>query len=288
MSNAIIHPLEQTLIRVRQLSPYLKPQLGIPSGTEWRTVADLAPGSAQLETLITATEAYLNTRAPAIVASAILQNYQWPLITTAMAYFLIDRRVPDISAANTLTGYDNERKASRLALLSSRFATLPTDLAANHPDATVLPDTTALRSALRSHIEAHLGMLINHLCIRLGCKPRGLWLNVADCCAGTLVWLMQAHNPSITLSQIEAEITALLRERSSPLNSRQIGLIQLRYGGHCRIVHDRATCCYWYKTDGGDYCATCPHRTSADRRQQLLAHIVHDAQAQATVEEVLV
>lgn len=276
------HPLVHTLARARQLSAYLQPEAGAPAGDGWRAAADLAHGAAHLETLIAATQARLRTRAPMVVGSAILQSYQWPLISTAIACYLLDRRVPDLSTTNTLTRYNAAQEADALALLGRRFTALAADPAAHHPDATVAPDTAALRTILRTQLEAHLGLVIDHLCARLGCKPRGLWLNVADSCASTLVWLMQEQDKTTSMAQIEAEIAALIRVPGSPLTSQQIGLIQLSYAQKSRIFLDRATCCYWYKTDGGEYCSTCPHRTPDDRRQRLLAYL---AETEATPTE---
>lgn len=282
------HPLEQTLSRARLLSAYLRPELGAPSGEGWFAATDLAPGAAYLETLIAATQARLRTKAPAIVGSALLQGYQWPLVSTAVACYLLDRRVPDLSLEHTRTQYSAEHEADALALLGGRFTALPGDPAAEHPDATVVPDLPALRTALRTALAAHLGVVIDQLCARLGCKPRGLWLNAADSLASSFVWLAQEQRPAATLEQLEAELAALTRAPGSPFASRQIGLIQLSHHERSRVFLDRATCCYWYKTEGGAYCSTCPHRPPEERRERLLAYLAddHARRSDAAAEEV--
>jgi hypothetical protein len=282
-------PLAQTLARVRQLNEYLKAELGAPDGELWFTAADFAPGALHVERLITATQARLRTTAPTIIASALLQSYQWPLIGAAIACYLVDQRVPDLCVAQVRIHYTAEHEADALAVGSGRFVALPSDPAADHPDATVVADRDALRVALRTQIEAHLGVVIESLCARLGCKSRGLWLNVADRCAGMMIWLMQEHAPTITAAQIEAEIAALIRTPDSPLYSRQIGLIELTYHEHRQVFLDRATCCYWYKTAGGDYCSTCPKRTPEDRRERLLHYLAdqHAPQAEPLVPEAV-
>ncbi len=281
------HPLAQTLDRVRQLNEYLKPELGTPSGIAGFAAADLASGSARLAGLVVYTQARLRTTAPTITASAILQSYQWPLISTASACYLVDRRVPDLSVANIRTRYSAEHEAEALALGSGRFAALPGDPAADHPDATSVADLEALRTWLRTGLEAHLGGVIADLSAHCGCKPRGLWLNVADSCASTLVWLMQKSVPTTTAAQIESELAALIRTPASPLFSRQIGLIELAYHERSQVFLDRATCCYWYKTAGGDFCSTCPKRTQDDRRERLLTYLAeeHARQAESLAQE---
>lgn len=283
------HPMAQTLARVRLLNDYLKPELGVPSGDGWIAASDaFRSDTPLLERLVAATQARLRTKAAAIVGSAILQSYQWPLVSTAVACSLLDRRVPDLRAANVLVHYNAEHEADALALIGGRFTALPDDPAVDHPEATVVPDQEALHTALRTGLEAHLGTTIAQLCTRLGCKPRGLWLNVADSLAGTLTWLMQEHDPGATMAQIEAEVAALIRVPGSPLTSRQIGLLQISNQERTQVFLDRATCCYWYKTDGGEYCSTCPHRTPEDRRERLLgymaeSHAEHAGAAQAEV-----
>ncbi len=277
------HPLEQTLARVRALNTYLKSELGTPKGEGWISPTDLAPGAVWLETMIGATQARLRTKAAAIIGSAILQSYQWPLISTAIACYVCDRRVPDLSVTKTLTHYNAAHHADALAFLGEQFICLPNDPAASHPDASVAPDPSALCIALRTGIAAHLGIVINQLCIRLGCKPFGLWLNVTDTLAGTLIWLAQLQQPAPTLSQLEAEIETLICLPGSPLNRHQVELIELHYQEQRRVFLNRATCCYWYKTDGGDYCSTCPHRTPEDRRERLLRYLAEEQARQQRV-----
>lgn len=280
------HPLARTLARARRLNEYLKPELGPPGGEGWIAAADLTPGAALLEALIAATQARLRTKAAAIVASAILQSYQWPLVSTAVACYLLDRRVPDLRPASTRTRFTAEHAADALALLGGRFSALASDPAAGHPDATVVPDLAALRTALRAQLEAHLGGVIDRLCASLGCKPRGLWLNVADSLAGTLVWLRQ--HQATTLGQLEAELAALIHTPGSPLAGSRTGLIQLSHQARSQVFVERTTCCYWYRTEGGEYCSTCPHRTPEDRSEQLLAYLAEEPPQQpgAAQEEV--
>jgi hypothetical protein len=104
-----------------------------------------------------------------------------------------------------------------------------------------------------------------------------LWLHVTDALAGNLVWVAQERDPATSLAALEGELDVLIGVPGSPLTSRTIGLIQLRHQQRSLIFPDRATCCYWYKTDGGDYCSTCPHRTPDDRRQRLLAYLAEPA-----------
>lgn len=269
------HPLQQTLARAGLLNPYIRAELGAPDGADWlRAPADLAPGAARLEQLAAAARAQMRTAAPAVIGSVLLQGYQWPLLCAAIACFLLDRRVPDLDLANTRLRYGPSRRADALALGAGRFAALPDDPAAGHPDARVVADPAALRAALRGALEAHLAPVIELLCAGLGCRPRGLWLSAADACAGTLVWLMQAEGwPPGRPAQIETEVEALVRAPGSPLTTRQIGLVLLEHGGQRRVFLRRAACCQWYRVEGGHPCATCTHLSAAERAERQTEHM---------------
>lgn len=268
------HPLAHTFARASAVSAYFKAQVGAPAGPGWIVaMEDLVPGAPWMEQLIAHTQVRFRTNAPVITASAILQGYQWPLISAAIACYLLDRRVPAVSLENSRVHYTADFEADALALLDGRFAALPDDPAADHQDAAVVADLDALRTALRTAIETHLGQVIDRLGACCGCTTHGLWLTAADACAGTLVWLMQECDPRIDMARIEAEVNALIRMPESPLYSRQTGLIRVTYQDDEEIFADRATCCHWHRTEGGDYCSTCPKRTAEDRTRRLMTYL---------------
>lgn len=280
------HPLAHTFARAGAMSPYLKAEVGAPQGPGWiAAMEDFTPGALWMEQLIAHTQARFRTTAPVITASAILQGYQWPPISAAIACYLLDRRVPALSLENSRVHYTADFAADALALLDGRFAALPDDPAADHPDAAVVADLDALRVALRRAIETHLDGVIDRLDVCCGCATRGLWLTAADACAGALVWLMQECDPRTDMARIEAEVEALIRVPGSPLYSRQIGLIRVTYQDCEEIFPDRATCCHWYRTEGGDYCSTCPKRTVEDRTRQLMNYLAEKHTQHAKAEE---
>jgi len=169
-----------------------------------------------------------------------------------------------------------EEHNARIAFTGGRFAALPTDPAADHPDAYIVPDQDALRDNLRTGLEVHFSWVIERLSQTVGCNPRGLWLYVTDRCAGTLGWLMQEQDKQACLPCINREADALIRVSGSPLFNKKVGFFELTYQEHSHIYLDRATCCYWYKTDGGDYCNTCPHRTKEERNERLLKYMADE------------
>lgn len=228
------------------------------------------------------------------MAGSLLQHLQWPLLTVAVRCYLRENRVaivqPDELWLHLKQDAEHAGELDAVALSSARFYALPDDPHAAHPDATVAPNRAALCERLRETITAHFAPAVALLCTELGCKERPLWLFVADGLAGTLAWtqLEQAHPASRVA--IEAELDGLVRAPRSPLFARQIGLFELTFRDQPRLHYDRATCCYWYKTEDarGDCCATCPRRPKAERDALLLNHLAEqEATKTSAVEEVV-
>lgn len=278
------HPLQQTFTHIHQLNQYIGARFGMPTQPDWLSPTELfAPQSPTLAAQIDAMQKRLHTKAVNTIGGALIQEYQWPLISAAVGCFLVDRRVPDLHAEQirlyvpaTEDAEKEEEHSARIAFSSGRFAALPDDPAAEHPAATIVPDLDALRDYLRNGLETHFGWVIERLSQALGCNPRGLWLYVTDRVASTLSWLMQEQNKQIGLSGIEPEFNALLRVAGSPLVSKKVGFFELTYKDYTHVYLDRATCCFWYKSDDGDYCTTCPHRTKEDRNAQLLKYMAEE------------
>lgn len=280
-----VHPLQETFARIAQRSEFIRPRLGRPAGGEgWIVPADLfAPQSPSLAALIRATQRRVRTEAPTVTGGVLIQEYQWPLLATAVACFLVDRRVPDLRPENVqlrLPPEESEGEAreqgEQIAFLRGCFVALPDDLAAGRPDALLVPDLDALRAALRTGIETHMAFVIDKISEAVGCKPKGLWLFVTDYLASMLSWIMQKQGQSACLTCIEQEAHALIGGAQSPLNKKKVSFFALTYQGHTHVFLDRASCCYWYKMEGGAYCSTCPHRTKQDRNERLLKHLAEE------------
>ncbi|MEZ4730973.1 MAG: ferric iron reductase [Caldilineaceae bacterium] len=181
------HPLHQTFTRIHQLNHYVGAHLSVPRGAPtppaWLTPSELlAPDSPRLSALISATQKRLHTETANTIGGALLQEYQWPLIASAVACFLVDRRVPALHPENVCLRVSVEEHEDEsvepeppIAYTSGRFAALPADPAADHPDATIVPDEDALRAYLRTGLETHFGWVIERLSAATGCNQRGLW-----------------------------------------------------------------------------------------------------------------
>ncbi|GAB4129888.1 MAG: IucA/IucC family C-terminal-domain containing protein [Roseiflexaceae bacterium] len=268
-------PLSATFARMAQLSSYLKADIAdtVPA-TAISPQVLFDPRGNYLTEQIEQTQQRLRTQARAVVGSSILQAYQWPLISTLLACYLLERRIPDLRIENCLLGYQ-QGAVTGLFLRRGTCFVLANDPAAKHPDARVLADLPTMQLLLRTSIETHFGQVIEWICQGVGCQPRGLWLNVADRCASTMLWLMQLQNPNTPVEVLEQAVNMLIKVPGSPLTNRQIGLITLQHGERTATFLQRASCCYFYKQDGGEYCSTCPHRTAEDRRERLQQYLAN-------------
>lgn len=276
------HPLLETFSRLTNVSEYINAQLGPSDESGWAAPHVLFDASsAHLQDSARHYETSLHTTSKNMIGSAVLQAYHWQLIATAIGSYLIDRRVPALSHHDMQMKLDpTQVEVETIAFVSGRFYALPTDPAAAHPDASIVPDTAALRDQLRQELESHLGWLIEQIGQALGTKPRGLWLDVADRCAGMLIWLMREIDPTTAPAAIQQEIEQLIHVPDSPLNHPKIGSFTLTCGSETRAFLDRSSCCYWYRTEEaeGKVCTTCPRRPTEERNQLLLKHM---AEAQA-------
>lgn len=287
----LTNPLATTLARVMAGNDYLQAVHGQPEGEGWRCPATaFAPGSPALRAEIARVQANLRSSSPNIVGCSLLQGLQWPLIHLAAACYG-EGRVPDVEPEQVWLQYATTGKRAgeptAIAVATGRFWALPDDPDATHPDATVVPDRAALRARLRELVSSHFAPMVALLCRELGCAERGLWLAVADGLAGTVFWLQQEREPALSPAALEAELDGLVRVAGSPLFTRQIGLFTLSYRDRPSVHYDRATCCYWYKTEGGDYCTTCPKRPRAERDALLLKYRAEEEATRAAGQEVV-
>ncbi|MEM7799118.1 MAG: hypothetical protein AAF633_08015 [Chloroflexota bacterium] len=227
------HPLSETIAQLKEIVDYVEAQVGVPDGSGWISPSELfGPESAVIPQLRSHFETCLKTTSKNMLGSAIIQAYQRQLIVTVIGTYLAASRVPDLSHSNfslRLFTQDNAREevgevgVEKIAFLGGRFYALPDDPAASHPDITLISDAAALRDRLRAELVTHFNSIVSQIGSHIGTKPRGLWLDVADQCAGTLIWLMQETKPGISAAEIKAEIDLLLKVSGSPLNHNKIG-----------------------------------------------------------------
>jgi len=150
------------------------------------------------------------------------------------------------------------------ALLDARFWCLPTDPAADHPDATPVADEPALAAVLRAQVRAHADAFVaEHPSRRL--LPRRALLGAFTDGLDTGLWLAGDTTPERLLPDAALALPA----GPSPLPASTLHVL---VDGRGRRHVDRRTlsCCYYFKIDlAAGPCGTCPRIPAADRLRRL-------------------
>jgi hypothetical protein len=264
-TTAAEHPLAATVARLTGLSDHLQVRLGSPAGRGWVRAAEfLDPQSPHLAAAEARIGAKYHTDSRKIQAGWSFAYYNWPIIAVGVAGYLAERRVPDLAPGSLALHLDDHGGFDGIALLSRRFAALPDDPAAAHPDALVLPDSDALRDELRASIEAHMAPLVEIVRARAGWGRRALWANVADRLAHATIWLSQTLG--CDHASCRSEVAALV---GAPPLKGHTGVQEVERDGRRELFLKRGGCCLAYTLPAHGYCATCPLLSDAERARRL-------------------
>ncbi len=281
-----IHPLALTVAQFNQLSPYLRVRIGQPTDTGWLAASEcFHSDTPYLDQAITAARHHLRTDAATVVASVVLRQYLWLVAGAVLAGYVLDRRLPDVRIDNCWIRWEGGYSIAELALAEPGFTALRSDPAADHADATTVADEQTLRAHLHHLIEDHFSFVIDRLCEACRCKAQGLWLAAVDYCAHLLLWLWQLRYPTATADELRVATQELLVAPGSLLPGQRISFIEVPSPSGPRLFLNRATCCYWYRMEGGDYCMNCPKRALAERIARLRAYVAATPSVTAEVAE---
>lgn len=243
-----------TLARISRLGePYA---LAVaPDDNGWIPTEDLIGGGPVFEGIV---ERIGNAPGPATrraVGSQFVLLYLrfvWP----AVAAFALERRVPDVAAANLLVRLDDEGWPAAFALKEPRMAVLAEDPAAGEASV-VTEDPAALMVWLQERaIEANAAPLIETVRRRLLTSGTPLWGNVAAAFVHPLLWHVQHVAPES--SSVVRDAEALLQRPTAPKLGDQVRLLRVVEGNDAWTVHARRTCCLRWCLPGEERCDDCP------------------------------
>ena len=269
LARVVAFDLEQPAAKIGDLEP------------GWFRAADLLrPDTPHLDEGLARSVARYPGAERRVAGAFFIGHYVWYLAAAAIACYLAERRVPDLAAENVALRYttfmweeegeSGEGERLDLRFLSGHFAALPTDPAATHSDALLLPDEAALRDWLRQRLEKHLAPVIEAISSRTRLGRRAQWNLAADSLAA--LYLHTGENLG-DKAQGCAEGLALVKAIGSPLRNPHTGYITLDYQGHCETFRTRSGCCLYYRLEPGNNCTTCILRPEAERNQRLLDYM---------------
>jgi hypothetical protein len=247
--------LAETLARLARLGEDYELGLG-PGGDGWipaRELVEGGPSFAQAMDRLLAQRR--DAAAQRAIGSRFVQLYL-RFLSPVVAAFALERRVPDVAAANLLVRLDPAGWPAGFALAEPRFAVLAGDPAAGEATA-VLEDGLALSGWLNEQaIQANAGLLIETVQRRLRTSATTLWGSVAEAFARSLLWHVQHVAPES--SGVVRDAEALLDHHPSPRLADQVRLLDIVEDGSEWRVAARRTCCLRWCLPGGVRCEDCP------------------------------
>jgi hypothetical protein len=273
-------PLVATFTRLATAYPNAYADIG-PLESGWTAATDITQEASPALAQALEHQAHHYPKMDARTRGSYLVNsYSWYVPTFAIAAYLSERRVPDFSADNLAVRVnkytwhagnesgEGERLETRF--MSGRFAALPDDPDANHPDAIILPDTDALREWLRVALEAHFTPLIERVYTATRLGRQAQWNLVADSCAALFLYIGQALGDE---ARGQVESLAFVKAADSPMKNPKTGFVTLQYGDHCETFRARGGCCRYYTLEDGHKCSTCVLLKPAERDEILLGYM---------------
>ena len=240
---------------------------GVSEGPGWITAAELAADRELLEEILERIERGCGVRDRPYAGTSLLRTYLWRILTTSVATFLLERRLPDLQAENVALRFVDSGVAERLAFASPRFFALSDDPEAGHPDATVLPSGEHFLDRMRDALATtHLPTLISALRgLRVRRGTRVLWGAGADVCAEAFMFVGQSLGLEADALGFAEELLSGPSPLSGPTN-----FFVLEQDGRPKTTRVRNTCCLYYKIGNGP-CFTCPRTTNEERIARLAA-----------------
>lgn len=258
------HPLADALLRVNRLGGRARAGFGLEGRqlSEWALATELADApSPRLEQSLRRVGVHAGTADRLVLTSRFFSSYVWQLAAAALGCYLTTRRVPDVSAENVAVHLGDDGRVDEVRFLGGGFAALAGDPAAEHPDAVVVANLTALRELLVRRLTAgHLEELMLALQTQRGLGTRALWAAVEDRTLGALLWIGERLECTL---DVEQEAQALNR---TPPFVGSTTLLPVQTGAGRGLVLDRGFCCLAYRLNGKQPCSTCPLRSAPCRQ----------------------
>jgi hypothetical protein len=261
-----VHPLSATAARVSAGHGWLRITHGSVTDGSWLRCSEVdATAVAQWEAAMTARhEAYYGRAHAAASASFVLGWYADVAGHVGALFFLLDRRVPRLDReALAFHLHPEFHYPDAIATLGETFWCLPSDPAADHPDARVLAGEQALAAQLRAEVRGHADdFLAAYLPgVRL---PRRSLLGAFFDGLDSGFWL--DDEALVPRREIVAAASLALPGSTGEFQQPTTYHSVVDGDGREQLTRRRMSCCYYFKlNDDGETCLTCP-RTSGPER----------------------
>lgn len=269
--NKMTHPIEETFAKLAALREDRKTWLltQTDSQPDWLSAADLAAESLpHIKELITRAQSEYKSDSLRPPAMLWFGHYAYAIEIITFACFLIERRVPDLSPENIQLRFDKAGEVDSIAWMGRKFAALPDDDGASHPDCIILPTREALREYMHKQMLDGFANMIDSVSAYSKMGRPGLWAIAADYAA----YSFTALGEIVGNEALGVEESRLFSESKSKLSTKR-SFIPIEHVGTTHYLLDRTSCCLYYQVDGGGYCHSCPHRPMDERIELVKRHM---------------
>jgi ferric iron reductase protein FhuF len=249
-------PIADTLRRVGRFGTEYELVVS-PVGDDWVPAAELIGGGPVFEDAIGISSSAVLPSARRAIGSQLVVAYlrfAWPAVTA----YALERRVPDVSAANLLVRLGPDGQPVGFGLAAARFAALAGDPAAGSADFVAATDGALLAWLSERAIDANAADLIETVRNRLHTSGTALWGNVAAAFVHPLLWHVQVAATDADRAVRDAEAILDGRGEGGGELARHVRLLRVVHAEREWTVPARRTCCLSWSVPGGSRCNDCP------------------------------
>jgi len=271
-------PLHETLWRFA--APRGATSLGAdtelaPTGEAgWIDLDALVDDSAAFDAIVDLVAASWSTQRRDIAGAGWLSDCAFALLLRGAVAFLGARRVPALDAPGAAVRLDADAWVERVAL-GPRFACLPGDPAAGHPQATVVDGELVLLRELLTSFEARHERTVEQVAERCRRPRAALWRHGGDTVAEAFMWAGEVVGERDAAWAWGRKALELAPPRLRSHGSFRV----FRHGAYEQVGRVRAQCCLNYRTGDATYCFSCPLQGEDHRRAVLARTAAEEAAA---------
>lgn len=200
----------------------------------------------------------------------MIGTYAWGVGGPAIACYVLARRVPDISPQNVALTFNGDGGLSEAALRVERFAVLPDDPAADHPEALVLADEAAMLGWMRERLEAGIGPLIEAARGHARLGRRSAWRGVPDYVAAAFLMVGWGTEDQ---ARYAADAEAFVTNSDSSMKGNNTKFFVVEDRGRRGAYLARGVCCQAYKEPDQDNCDSCPMLSQEELERRALTDL---------------
>ncbi|MDE2781246.1 MAG: hypothetical protein OXI91_16450 [Chloroflexota bacterium] len=250
------HPLTTSMARAQDLGGFFALPRQTPGDEDWTPARELFQADDQMlgELVATYGQRAWDSSNRHVAGSAFLVAYLSRVVFPLVGQYVLEQRVPDVSLGN-LAFHWNGPAIDATGLKSLKFAALPEDAAAAHPDAMVVADEAALYDQLKGWLfEDNLEQVIADLRRAAGASVKVSWNAAA---AAFSQALNRLYATEAARERVVEAAEVLFSDPDSPICG-QLTMEEFEQGGRHGFFSRRRGCCLWWRSPrANDYCSNC-------------------------------